>query len=213
MRLASQMHKKPHDILTLTTVTFKTLQTQYVIYIRHLRLGVYTTRSITTGNYPQRHLRQGIYHKVIKTGNYPQGQTQFNVTVLRPTLSTDHCSVEQPIYTAVKSFSPHLIQQSSLTHQITYAYQPTPLAAGFRQLYTQKDVTQTSHISSHTSISHKHDFTNRSHKDVTQASHTSMISQTDHTRLSHKHDCTQRKISPTLTHNASTLLLAVGLIH
>src|SRR6218665_2938068 len=41
-------------------------------------------------------------------------------------------------------------------------------------------------------ISHKHDFTNRSHKDVTQASQTCMISQTYHTRMSHKHHFTNR---------------------
>jgi len=52
------------------------------------------------------------------------------------------------------------------------AFQSTLLAAGFMQLYTQKDVTQTSHISRishtdhtrcHTSISDMYDFTNISH--------------------------------------------------
>src|SRR6218665_232814 len=65
----------------------------------------------------------------------------------------------------------------------------------------------------HTRMSHKQHFTNISHKDVTQASFHKHITQDVPQATFHKQDCTQAKISHTLTHNASTLLFAVGLMH
>src|SRR6218665_1923732 len=91
---------------------------------------------------------------------------------------------------------------------------------------THKRISHTDHTRCHTSISdmydftnisHTQNFTNRSHKDDTQASQTCMISQHithDVTQATfHKQDCTQAKISHTHTHNASTLLFAVRLMH
>src|SRR6218665_2001487 len=76
------------------------------------------------------------------------------------------------------------------------AFQSTLLAAGFIQLYTQRDVTQTSHISRisqtdhtrcHTSISDMYDFTTYHTR-----CHTSISDMYDFTNISHTQNFTNR---------------------
>src|SRR6218665_2714674 len=95
---------KAHNILFLTKV---------------IKFREFTTRSFKTCIYhkvtkdrdlPQGHLRQEFITRSLKTEIY------HKVIKDRELSSTDLCSVEQLIYTAVKSFSPHFTQQSSHTH-------------------------------------------------------------------------------------------------